>query len=141
MRNTTAVYLSASTPVMLIVGAVGLSVGSSYDVPRYTFAPGGVSASTGGEYEVIGAVGQPDAGAALTGGAFEATGGLFLPIEETDCNADGAVDSLDFAAFAVCFTGPAGATPEPNCRCFDVEPSGTVDLLDFAHMQAVFTAR
>ncbi len=123
----------------------GLSVGAvaafaqSYDLSWYTIEGGGAMRSTGGSFELSGTIGQPDAGA-MTGGAFELTGGFWFEIPLGDCQDDGDVDLFDYDLFPSCLTGPAGAVAV-ECRCFDLNASGTIDLADFADMAIGFTRR
>jgi hypothetical protein len=56
-----------------------------------------------------------------------------------DCNDDGVVDLLDYAAFAACLAGPAGGLPE-GCACFDFDGDEDSDIHDFAALQAYLTA-
>ena len=126
----------------LWVGALGLVAWGftgppEFEITRSTIDGGGVMRSTGGEFELSGTIGQPDAGA-LSGGEFELTGGFWLALSPGDCNEDGGVTLLDHAAFEPCLAGPEGAVAA-GCECFDVNRSGTVDLLDFAVAQASFT--
>jgi len=46
---------------------------------------------------------------------------------------------INLAAFVACATGPAGGSPDAQCACFDVNLTGTADLLDFAGIQNGFT--
>ena len=63
----------------------------------------------------------------------------FRPTTAGDCNVNGIVDILDHNAFADCMFGPnVGLLVTDECRCFDVDGSGTVDLADFAEMQRDF---
>ncbi len=90
--------------------------------------------STGGDFELSGTFSQPDAGV-LTGGAFELSGGFWFGVSPTDCDEDGVVGFLDSWRFLRCVTGANGAVPA-DCVCLDVDRSGTVDLYDFAVLQA-----
>jgi T5SS/PEP-CTERM-associated repeat protein len=55
-----------------------------------------------------------------------------------DCDMDGDTDLTDYGQFKDCLTGPGSSVPA-GCGCFDVNNSGTVDLADFALLQAAFT--
>ena len=44
----------------------------------------------------------------------------------------------DHERFTACITGPNAATSD-GCRCFDVNRSNTVDLVDFSIVQTAFT--
>lgn len=55
-----------------------------------------------------------------------------------NCNSTGGVDLLDHSHFEPCLLGPDAGVAE-GCECFDVNRSGTVDLLDVALAQAGFT--
>jgi len=98
---------------------------------------GGVMSSTGGEFSLGGTIGQPDAGV-MTGDVFELTGGFWFELPPSDCNSTGGVDLLDYDDFEGCLTGPDTGVTEA-CKCFDVNHSNTVDLLDFAVAQTTFT--
>jgi len=108
-----------------------------YELVRSSFDGGGGVRSTGGDFELSGTIGQPDAGS-MAGGGFEVFGGYWFPLAPTDCNDDGSVNLLDHATFDACLTGPDGAV-SIDCRCLDVNHSGTVDLADFAEAQLFFT--
>jgi hypothetical protein len=122
--------------VVLSAGMTPLAV-AQFEIARSTIDGGGVMRSTGGEFDVSGTIGQPDAGV-LTGGDFELAGGFWFPLVPTDCNEDGGVDLIDYGTFEFCLSGP-GEVVISGCECFDVDRSGTVDLLDFATAQAQFT--
>jgi hypothetical protein len=53
-----------------------------------------------------------------------------------DITADGIVDRDDWAAFAPCLAGPVRSVDECACHRTDLDHNGTVDLTDFAHLQA-----
>ncbi len=59
----------------------------------------------------------------------------FLP---ADCNFDDLVDLDDFIGFQNCATGPAEVI-SPNCVCYDIDTSQTVDMIDFSALQQNFT--
>ena len=109
-----------------------------FEITRSTVDGGGAMRSTGGDFELSGTIGQPDAGT-MTGGNFELNGGFWFPLAPGDCDEDGGVDLRDHDQFDSCLTGPGGAPPVGTCRCFDVNGSGHVDLVDFAEIQAAFT--
>ncbi len=93
--------------------------------------------------ELSGTIGQADAGA-MAGGDFTLTGGFWFPVVAGDCNADGGVNLFDYDAFEACLSssGPAGpGAPglDPGCVCYDLDQSGTVDLLDVAELQRNFS--
>ncbi len=52
-----------------------------------------------------------------------------------DVDNDGDVDSLDFASFQRCHTGPAGEYDPPTCHCFDRDANGVIDHADFTVFQ------
>ena len=121
--------------VSLIV--VGLAWSQEYEMTRSTVEGGGEMNASGDEFELSGTIGQPDAGS-MSGGDFQLTGGFWFAIPPGDCEEDGDVDLFDHAEFESCLAGPSSA-PGLDCRCFDVDRSGTVDLMDFAIAQAGFT--
>lgn len=92
--------------------------------------------STGGDFELSGTIGQPDAGL-MGGGEFGLTGGFWFAVGPGDCNTDGATDLGDYDSFRACLTGP-GATPGPDCRCYDLDQDNDVDLTDVAGFQRSF---
>lgn len=60
-----------------------------------------------------------------------------------DANVDGAVDAADFAALALCLTGPQGETRPTGCppcafQRLDANGDGDLDLFDFAEMAVTF---
>lgn len=102
----------------------------------YTIDGGGATFSTGGELSFGGTIGQPDAGV-MTGDVFELSGGFRFRVRPGHCENDGDVDLFGYEEFEACLTGSDGVVTI-DCRCFDVDHSGTVDLQDFATMQAGF---
>jgi len=48
-----------------------------------------------------------------------------------DCNGDGVVDLLDYAALAGCVTGPNAGPIAVGCECCDLDVDNDVDLYDF----------
>ncbi len=127
--------------VAVILGGYAALAGvpePAFEISRTTIDGGGAMRSTGGDFELSGTIGQPDAGT-LTGGGFELNGGFWMPIPPGDCEDDGDVDLTDYAQFRACLSGPAGGAPNTTCRCFDVDRSGRVDLVDVAIVQSTFT--
>lgn len=124
-------YATAFLSAMSLTG-VG---GDPFDLTWNTIDGGGAmrSASANGEYELSGTIGQPDAGV-LTGGAFTLTGGFWFEMPPGDCNGNGIRDLGDHADFINCMSGPADNVGE-ECRCFDTDGTGTVDLRDFKKTQ------
>jgi len=122
---------------ILVLTVTGLSVlaAEPFDLFWNTIDSGGVmrSSSADGVFELSGSIGQPDAGV-LAGGAFKLTGGFWFETPPGDCDGNGIRDLGDHADFIHCMTGPdENATDE--CRCFDADGSGTVDLRDFKESQ------
>lgn len=56
-----------------------------------------------------------------------------------DADGDGDVDLQDVAAFLLCYSGPFGGPPPPECEVFDLDADSDVDFADFALLQLVFT--
>lgn len=110
-----------------------------YDLTWHTIDGGGVMFSTGGDLELSGTIGQHDAGGQMTGGDFELTGGFWFEIAPGDCNVDGGVTLFDYDVFEACMTGPVAGPLSPECACFDLDRSGTVDMLDFGELQEGFS--
>ena len=108
-----------------------------FEITRSTIDGGGAMRTIGGDFELSGTIGQPDAGV-LTGGPFELTGGFWFGLAPGDCEEDGDVDLHDSARLGACLLGP-GLGPSTQCRCFDVNRDGHVDLADFAEFQKTFT--
>lgn len=50
-----------------------------------------------------------------------------------------AVDLTDYWSFVACYSGPGSTSPVSNCRCFDSDEDGDVDLADYAWFAATFT--
>ena len=119
------------------VFAVGV-FGQEFTIDRHTIDGGGVMRSTGGDFELSGTIGQPDAGV-LQGDEFTLTGGFWFETPLGDCQEDGDVDLLDYDLFESCVAGPSGSAPTGICRCFDVDRSGRVDLIDYSIIQTTFT--
>ncbi|MBI1825497.1 MAG: hypothetical protein HY287_10080 [Planctomycetes bacterium] len=109
----------------------------NFEITWFTIDGGG-GKSTGGQFELQGTIGQPDAGK-LAGGQFELTGGFWFALEPGDCNSDGGVNSFDFSTFGGCMTGPNGGSLANNCKCFEADGDGDLDLFDFADFQATFS--
>ncbi len=126
--------------VFAAVGAILVAgvAGQEYTIDRYTVDGGGAMRSTSRGIELSGTAAQPDAGT-LRGGKFELHGGFWFPISKGDCEEDGDVDLFDYDVFEGCLAGPAGAAPAGVCRCFDVNGSNRVDLLDWSLIQTGFT--
>ena len=68
-------------------------------------------------------------------------------VTEGDFNADGAIDLLDFAAFALCSGGPGAAPPftYPECAdmcltAFDIDADTDIDFADFSLLVDDFAA-
>jgi hypothetical protein len=61
-----------------------------------------------------------------------------------DGDGDGNVDLFDYAGFFECVTGPVGPVDPPaygsECRCFDSDEDGDIDLIDFGALQLHFNA-
>jgi hypothetical protein len=110
--------------------------GGDFEIPWSTIDGGG-GTSSGDSFEMSGTAGQPDAGV-MSGGDFELTGGFWFKVAAGDCNFDGNVGLFDFDDFADCVTGSGGGPPVGDCACFDFEPDGDVDLIDFSELQTAF---
>ncbi len=55
-----------------------------------------------------------------------------------DCNLDGDAALDDYADLKACLLGPGGGIGA-ECRCFDFDDNGDVNLVDFAEFQTAFT--
>ena len=126
----------ASFVTMTAIGAVAGE--SDYEITRFTVSGGGTTSSTGGDYEMSSTIGQSQ-GEVLQGGEYSIDGGFWYTIPAGDCEGDGYVDLIDHVQFFDCVTGPDVASVADACRCYDIDLSGTIDLLDFAEVQAAFT--
>ncbi len=126
-----AAFLTAGTAAFAARGE------DPFDLSWFTIDGGGMMFSTGDDYELSGTIGQADAGA-MSGAEFELTGGFWFRIPLGDCEDDGDVDLLDYNQLESCLTGPDSPVAT-ECRCSDVNRSGTIDLLDFAVAQRNFT--
>lgn len=136
LRPTTMLIAVAAFTATASVAAIA----QQWEITRSTIDGGGAMRSTSadGVFELSGTIGQPDAGD-MAGGPFELTGGFWFQTPPTDCDEDGLVALADHSLFELCLTGPDLGPPLPSCHCFDVDRSGTVDMLDFAALQAGFT--
>ena len=105
-------------------------------IDRYTIDSGGVMRSEAGDIELSGTVGQPVVGVMNSDG-LELVGGFWFGLEPTDCDDDGLVSLADFATMRSCMTGP-GQAVHSDCRCFDIDRNGAVDIRDFAECQLAF---
>ncbi len=129
--------------LILIAAVAGTVVAATYDLGWHTLDGGGQMFSTGGQYSLGGTIGQVDAGPAMSGGRFQVVGGFWtlggdIPPPTGDCDADGDVDLSDHSAMVSCLGGPAALVETAGCECFDVDGSGTIDLLDVAAFQIAF---
>ena len=118
--------------------------GAAYDLSWYTIDGGGVMFSAAGDYELSGTIGQADAGGPMVGppeSGYELTGGFWFRIPLGDCEDDGDVDLNDLEAFEDCLPGPDPTSLDDDCRCFDVNRNGAVDLADLATIQRTFTSQ
>ena len=125
--------------LMAVIPTVA-AIAEDFELRRWTIDGGGAMQSSGGAFELAGAIGQPDAGVMKDGeSTFTLTGGFWFEEPPGDCNSTGGVNLLDYDDFVeFCFLGPDVDVAE-ECACFDVNASGTVDLLDFAVVQTSFT--
>lgn len=129
-RGFVTITLMAAIPTVMVIA-------EDFEMGRWTIDGGGVMFSSGGEFELSGTIGQPDAGM-MSGEGFDLTGGFWFEEPPGDCNSTGGVNLLDYDDFESCMLGPDAGVAE-GCECFDVDASGTVDLLDFAVAQTSFT--
>ncbi len=136
MSGTTHMFFRILAVMAIVV--VGTAVAEDFEIARSTIDTGGVMRSTGGEFELSGAIGQSDAGVLTDGDGLTLTGGFWFGEPPCDCNSTGGVNLLDYDDFEACLTGPGTSVAE-GCKCFDVDRSDTVDLLDFAVSQSAFT--
>lgn len=109
-----------------------------YEITRSTIGSRGTTSSTGGDYEMSSAIGQ-STGNVLEGGEFSIDGGFWYTIPAGDCQANGYLDLIDHSQLFDCVTDPDVANEADECQCYDIDLSGTIDLLDFADIQAAFT--
>jgi len=123
-------------PIVTVITALAFVTvaRSQIELTRSTIDGGGVMFSTSGSLELSGTIGQPDAGV-LTGGGFELTGGFWIATPLADCNQDGLASLLDMASLEKCLGGPGGPAATAQCRCFDLDGSGIVDMVDVAVFQ------
>ena len=121
----------------VIVPVTAVVVAQEFEITRSTIDGGSVMRSIGGDFELSATIGQPDAGV-LSGGGLTLTGGFWFEEPPADCNSTGSVNLLDYGDLESCLSGPDAGVAD-GCECFDVNASGTVDLLDFAVAQTSFT--
>ena len=117
-----------------IMAAAGVP---AYEIVRSSVDGGGAMTSVGGEYELASSIGRPQG--VMTGNGYGITGGLWYEIPAGDCTEDGYVDMFEHEEFSGCLTGPGAGEPFDECLCFDIDRSGSIDLLDYASVQAAFT--
>lgn len=110
----------------------------AYEIVRSTFGGGATSSSNSGVYELQSTTGQ-GSGGTMSGELYSVSGGFWYAVAPGDCGSDGYVDLFDHQQFVDCMTGPDLSSQDDTCRCYDVNQSGTVDLQDFAQVQAAFT--
>ena len=110
----------------------------SFEIDWFTIDGGGSMSNEARGLEVSGTIGQPDAGV-MTGGGLTLTGGFWFEIPLGDCEEDGDVDLIDTYWFTRCLRGPDVGPPDPECLCFDVDRSRTIDLADLSIIQSSFT--
>ena len=138
MRSPVRTFLvPALCVVAMPVAWAGGPSGGGFELTRTTIDGGGQMRATGLDFEVSGTIGQPDAGL-MSGGGLSLAGGFWIEIPAGDCEDDGDVDLLDYAGFESCLTGPNGNVAS-ECRCYDINGSGSVDLADFALAQLTHT--
>ena len=140
MRNAKTPFLLATALSAAALGYAqpGETRADDFELARSTIDGGGMMFSTGGDFVLSGTIGQPEAGT-MEAGEFTLTGGFWFEEPPGDCNSTGGVNLLDYDDFVEsCFLGPDVDVAE-ECACFDVNASGTVDLLDFAVVQTSFT--
>lgn len=132
-----ATRIAVVLPLLVVAGVVLAGDPPEYEITRSSIDGGGVIRATGGDYELSGTIGQPDAGV-MEGGGYQLTGGFWFGIPPGDCEDDGDVDLFDYDKFEMCLTGPDGSV-SVECRCFDIDGSGAIDISDFAAKQRAFT--
>ena len=138
MKNRIANHRRGAVAIAgLLLGTALTVADDDFAIVRWTIDNGGKMWCTGDDFELSGAIGQPDARVS-SNGEFELSGGFWFPLAPTDCNEDGSVSLIDYEDFASCLSGP-DTDPPPGCKCYDVNRSGTVDLLDFAVAQTAFS--
>jgi hypothetical protein len=134
VRKLLITIASATACMLAITQAFG-----QFEIGWYTVDGGGAMNTTAGALSLSGTAGQPDVGVAVTGGAFSLTGGFWFNVVPGDCNSDGGVNLLDYAAFNACLSGP-GVTPGgTGCPCFYFDDDLDIDLADFAALQTFFS--
>jgi hypothetical protein len=134
-RSIAVAVLIAAT--MFAASSVTLAQsGGGYDLTWYTVDGGGITYCASTDYKLGGTIGQPDA-EKLAGGAYTVTGGFWLAISPGDCNYDGAITLRDYIDPELCLDGPEVSVRPSECRCFDLNGDGDVDLADFAEFQTL----
>ncbi len=122
----------------LPLGYTATVVSQEYTMTRQTIDGGGSMSSSNGAMTLSGTIGQPDAGV-MSGGGYQLAGGFWFPIVAGDCQQDGDVDLSDYGPFTDCIAGPEQGPPAPACICYDVNRNGSVEMTDFAIIQANHT--
>ena len=85
-----------------------------------------------GHYDITG-LQESFSGLIVTGMA------IYLPAVQGDSDADGDFDLVDFAAFALCWTGSAGSLSDSQCDVSDTDGDSDVDYDDYRIIHSVFT--
>ena len=131
-------FVLAGGCCILVPGLFSWAAGipDDFQLHRSTIDGGGEVFGTGGEFELSGTIGQPDAGR-MGSGEFELTGGFWFAVGAGDCNTDGATNLVDYDSFHPCLSGPSAARAT-ECRCYDLDEDGDVDLSDMAGFQQSF---
>ncbi len=137
MKRRETVNWLVITTVIIIVGTQA-SGEPALNINRFTIDGGGVMQAVGGMYELSSTIGQPDAGVS-TGGDYQMSAAFWFPVPPGDANEDGIVNLVDYAEFYACSLGPDGGPTAVQCRVFDVNRSGNVDLADFAAIQVAYS--
>lgn len=137
MKTTSLIRVAAIGACCLSPALWASGGGSSYELTRSAVTGGGPTVGKGGGFELTGAV-EPNDTPASGGDGYNLTGGFTIPVVPTDCDEDGYVSWVDYAALDACFTGPDGLLP-PGCDCYDVNRDLRVDMMDFAEAQVFFT--
>ena len=132
------IWIGVASATVAATAVLAAAAPPRFEISRFTIDGGGSMSNEARGLEVSGTIGQPDAGV-MTGGGLTLTGGFWFEIPLGDCEEDGDVDLIDTYWFTRCLRGPDVGPPDPECLCFDVDRSRTIDLADLSIIQSSFT--
>ncbi len=123
----------------IALAAYAVAAGTNeYKIVRSSTGSGGVISSSGGDYQMSSTIGLSQSHV-LAGDEYSVDSGFWYRIASGDCAGDGYVDLADHTRFFDCAEGPESTSDLVQCRCYDTDQDGSIDLRDFARVQTTFT--